>query len=149
MTAIATQDKDLASVMKNDGVAKANTHGSINRIFNRLEDIKKEMGEPSWSVRLIYTDMMSAVMICQKPGESNRTHYHANEDEWWVIMEGELEWDVDGYGTYRAKKDDIVFVPRKVIHNIRVVGDQPSIRLAIGKPDVNHIFVEDHVFAKN
>lgn len=134
-------ETDLARVMKGDGVAKADTHSSINQTLTRLGSVKERMGEASWSARVIYTDSMSAVLIHQNPGEGNRKHYHENDDEWWVVMQGEIEWELEGKGVVRAKKDDIVFVPRGVIHTIRAVGDIPSIRLAIGRPDVPHTYV--------
>ena len=143
---IKKKDDDLQRVMNEDGIKKVQIFDTLNQLRFRLAEIKQEMGEAPWSRRIVYNERMSAVLICQKPGQGNRTHYHEVEDEWWVIMEGELEWDVSAIGgseikTVRAAKDDIVFVPRKLVHTIRVVGDRPSIRLAIGKPDVEHVFV--------
>lgn len=134
-------DADLARVMVEDGVANVDTHGSINIPLSRLEEIKAKQGPPPWSVRVVYSDHMSGVLICQNPGEGNRWHYHENEDECWVVLEGEIQWEIEGVGPVRARKDDIVFVPRRKKHLITCVGSCPSIRFAIGKPDVVHIFV--------
>lgn len=133
-------DGNLASVMIDDGVAKVDTHGSLNNLRLSLADVKGKMGSAPWSVRVVYTDHLSGVLICQNPGEGNRWHYHENEDECWVVFEGEIEWEVEGIGKARARKDDIVFVPRRHRHLITCVGTEPSIRFAIGMPDVKHIF---------
>ena len=39
----------------------------------------------SWAKRIIYNDTFAAHVICQKPGETNRTHFHKDHDEWWVV----------------------------------------------------------------
>ena len=76
------------------------------------------------------------------PGEGNRLHYHPDSDECWVILEGEWEWYIEGIGTQRVEKDDIVVVRKGTKHLIRCVGEKPGIRFAITKPDVDHIYAE-------
>ena len=83
------------------------------------------------------------LIIQQHPGEGNRKHYHPDADENWVIMEGEWEWWIDGLGTQKVKKNDIVVVPKKTWHQITCVGDGPGVRYAVTKPDVKHTYKED------
>ena len=134
-------DADLVSVLQHDGIPKVDTHDSINQTINRLDETKQRMGAPPWSVRVVYNESMSGVLICQNPGEGNRWHYHPDSDEWWVMLEGELQWGIEGVGEVVAKPGDIVFVPRKRKHIMRCVGSGPCIRLSIGVPDVTHIYV--------
>jgi len=72
-------------------------------------------------------------------GNSSRRHYHPDNDEFWVVMGGELRWEIEGQEPICAKTGDIVRVPRKTAHNIVTVGDEPSLRLAIGIPDIPHV----------
>ncbi len=104
-----------------------------------LEAIKAARGEPPWSVRLIETERMWANLHCQAPGQGNREHYHET-DEWWVVLEGELEWSLGGQDYFRARQGDIVFAAKNVSHHIRVVGDKPALRLAVGMPGHSHIY---------
>ena len=80
------------------------------------------------------------MLIKQNPGDGNRLHYHSDTDECWVILEGEWEWYIDGLGKKIVKKNDIVLVQKNVKHQITCVGNQPGIRFAITKPDVDHIY---------
>jgi len=130
-------------VLKNDGVKKVILGKHENLTTTNLSDIKKKMKGSSWAVRVVYNDIFGGVLICQHPGEGNRLHYHADADECWVIMEGEWEWFIDGVGTKKVKKDDIVVVKKGTKHLIKCVGKNPGIRFAITKPDVNHTYAED------
>jgi len=138
-----TADDDLARVMEHDGVNKVDLVKYENLNSIRLEHIKNEMGDPPWAVRIVYNKLFGGVLICQNPGEGNRLHYHPDADECWVIMEGEWEWFIDGVGLKRVQKDDIVLVPKNTQHFIKCIGEQPGIRFAVTKPDVNHIYVEE------
>ena len=101
------------------------------------------MGAPPWSVRVVYNEVISGVLICQNPGEGNRWHYHPDSDEWWVLLEGEMEWDIEGVGKISAGPGDVVFCRRQVRHVMKVIGSKPSVRLSISIPDVPHVFPQD------
>ena len=134
------QDTDLIRVMSDDGVGKVDLKKYENLNTTQLGEIKKEMGDAPWAVRIIYNERFAGVLICQNPGEGNRLHYHPDADECWVIMEGEWEWFIDGMGVRNVHKDDIVLVPKNTKHLIKCIGEKPGIRFAITKPDVDHIY---------
>ena len=134
-------DNDVARVLTKDGVRRVVLKEHENLPTVKLSDLKKEMGNSSWAVRVVYNEVFGGVLICQYPGEGNRLHYHSNADECWVIMEGEWEWFIEGEGIKRVKKNDIVVVRRGLKHLIKCTGTRPGIRLAITKPDVDHTYV--------
>lgn len=57
-------------------------------------------------------------------------------------MGGELTWEIETEEPIHAHSGDVVRVPKHKAHNIRTIGDGPSLRLAIVMPDVPHIDVE-------
>ena len=104
-----------------------------------LEDAKARHGEPPWGERVVSTDQMQGTLICQSPGHVNDRHYH-NQDEWWVIMEGEIHWEIEGFPEpVKAKAGDIVLVPKRHYHHIHVKGDKQAIRLAISVAGEKHL----------
>ena len=133
-------DSDVTNVLKDDGVPTIELKEFENMTVTRSEGIKKRFGAPPRAVRIVYNNRFGGVLICQNPGEGNRLHYHPDAAECWVIMEGEWEWTIDGQGTQKVTKDDIVLVPQEVRHQIRCVGTQPGIRFAVTKPDVDHVY---------
>ena len=134
---------DATDVLKKDGVQELffdkdnNYHTDLKSLIE-----KNKNGDKSWARRVIYNDVFSATLIYQKPGETNRTHYHKKEDEWWVILKGNIKWWIEDIGIINASIGDIVFVPKTKQHKIKTIGKENSIRLAICSPDIPHFYPE-------
>ena len=97
----------------------------------RVEDIKRRRGAAPWVEKVVVNEQMSGTLICQPPGHDTDRHYHL-VDEWWVVLEGEIDWEIEGRAEIvHARAGDIVFAPARHYHHIRPTGDRPSIRLAI------------------
>lgn len=135
------EDNDLMRVMERDGVSKIVLTDFENLASVNISEIKRKMGKPSWAVRVAYNELFGGVLICQNPGEGNRLHYHGDADECWVIMEGTWEWYIEGVGTRKVAKGDIVVVKKGIKHKITCIGTTPGIRFAITKPDVKHTYI--------
>ena len=138
------EDSDVKNVLAKDGVGKVmiGTHENLPTV--NIDDLRSKMGEDSWAVRTVYNERFGGVLICQKPGEGNRLHFHKDADECWVIIDGEWEWYIEGIGTQRVKRNDIVVVKKGVKHQIKCVGTKPGIRFAITMPDVDHNYVKEN-----
>jgi quercetin dioxygenase-like cupin family protein len=52
-------------------------------------------------------------------------HVHDNEDEIFLILEGEMEFETQGETTI-LKQGDMIFLPRRIPHAFRVVGTQKA-----------------------
>ena len=136
------EDDNVLSVLADDGLDKSslvNFSSYENRSSVSLSDLRESLGMGSWAVRVAYNSRFGGVVIQQQTGEGNRKHYHPDSDEKWVILDGEWEWWIDGQGTTRVSKNDIVVVPANTWHHIKCVSG-PGARYAITKPDVNHIY---------
>jgi len=59
------------------------------------------------------------------PGIGIPMHVHDNEDEVFLILEGEMEFETQGETTI-LKPGDMIFLPRRVPHAFRVVGTQKA-----------------------
>ena len=135
-------DRDVKNVLKEDGLpvdSLTEFHGYENTNTINLEDLRTKLGMGSWAVRLAYNKRFGGVLIQQQAGEGNRKHYHPDADENWVILDGIWEWWIDGLGTNKVKKNDIVVVPKKTWHHIKCVKG-PGVRYAITQPDVPHVY---------
>tara|TARA_B100000579_G_scaffold279152_1_gene230973 strand:- start:454 stop:888 length:435 start_codon:yes stop_codon:yes gene_type:complete len=139
-------DNDVVNVLMKDGVENVDWE-SMRKYENissiSLNELRKDFGMGSWAVRIAFNDLFGGVIIQQQPGEGNRKHYHPDADENWVIMEGEWEWWIDGIGTKKVKKNDIVVVPKKTWHQIKCTGKEVGVRYAITKPNVDHTYEDE------
>ena len=136
---------NVPTILSKDGVAQSSYNLSNQMIVNLEDILASNSREESWCHRVINSENNSATLISQMPGEGNRRHYHPDWNEWWFIVEGEWDWEIDGK-TYVVKKNDFVFIPKGVIHKITARGNVQATRLAVSRDDVVHSYPEgDHI----
>jgi mannose-6-phosphate isomerase-like protein (cupin superfamily) len=75
------------------------------------------------------------------PGEGPPLHVHANEDESWFVIEGDLRFKL-GDEISSAPQGSFVFVPRGVPHNFQNIGEQPARILVMFNPSGMEAFFE-------
>jgi CMP-N-acetylneuraminic acid synthetase/quercetin dioxygenase-like cupin family protein len=137
-------EADVPNILVKDGVSVNDLHDA-NHLKVNISDIRSKFGvSNSWSKRVVNTENNSATVIQQMPGEGNRRHFHPDWNEWWYILDGEWEWEVEN-ATHNIKKGDIVFIPKGKVHKITAIGDKPAVRLAVSREDVPHVYPDgDH-----
>jgi quercetin dioxygenase-like cupin family protein len=104
----------------------------------RIAEVVARHGDPPWAERLLSDGRNDAVLICNAPGQQNDAHVHPDFNEWWVVLAGELIWEIGDYPPIRATRGDVIMAPRRQRHAIRTIGTEISLRLGITKPDSNH-----------
>lgn len=134
-----TKEVEVPEILKKDGIVISNFLQENQMITKIKEVIQNNDNKRSWCHRVVNTENNSATIICQMPGEGNRRHHHPDWNEWWYILDGEWEWEIEG-STYKIKKDDIVFIEKNKKHKITAIGTRPAIRLAVSRQDVAHIY---------
>tara|TARA_R110002153_G_scaffold51071_1_gene143717 strand:+ start:7071 stop:8210 length:1140 start_codon:yes stop_codon:yes gene_type:complete len=132
---------DVPDILSKDGVSASSYNLSNQKIVNLKDILKSNSSTESWCHRVVNSENNSATLIAQMPGEGNRRHYHPDWNEWWYIVQGQWDWEIDGE-TFVVKKDDFVFIPKGVPHKITGIGEGQSIRLAISRDDVIHTYPE-------
>lgn len=75
------------------------------------------------------------------PGGGPPPHYHTQEDEWFIPLEGRVEFFLDGVWQ-EVPLQSVVFIPRGVVHTFRNIGDTPSKMLIHTSPAGFDIFFE-------
>src|SRR6266508_381490 len=65
------------------------------QLHARVEEIKRAKGTPPWTEKVVVNDQIVGTLICQPPGHPTDRHYHLS-DEWWVVLEGEIDWEIEG-----------------------------------------------------
>jgi quercetin dioxygenase-like cupin family protein len=67
------------------------------------------------------------------PGTGPPLHTHANEDESWYVIDGQLRFKLDGE-VHHAPAGSFVFVPRNTPHCFQNVADVPARILVLFTP---------------
>ena len=114
-------------------------------IFQDMLAIAAGKGEPPWEQTIMRTETTLITLIAANPGNTNKPHWHDDFDEFWYIVQGELEWrisepDRSGMMVIPASTGHGIMVPRGKRHEIRTIGTGMSLRLAVGSPTSHHIY---------
>lgn len=136
-----TSDANVPNILKGDGVENS-VFDMANKGVVGVGDLIEKYGRTSsWSHTLVDTESNSATLICQLPGEGNRRHFHPDWNEWWYIVEGVWEWEIEGRKK-TIKQGDLVFISKGEKHKITARGDKVAIRIAVSRYDVAHVYDE-------
>lgn len=78
------------------------------------------------------------------PPDTNVGHFHMDYGEFWYIMEGQIDYLIEGVAFFSAHEGDVVYVPEGRYHRATYGGDGMATRLAInGYPNGLHNYPGD------
>ena len=132
-------DSDVLKILKEYGIQNIDFNNENNLIYDIKDIIQEKNCLNNWSKRVINTENNSATLICQMPGEGNRRHFHSNWNEWWYILKGEWEFEIENE-VHTIREGQLILIKKNLKHKITAIGNQPAIRLAVSRSDVDHIY---------
>ena len=73
------------------------------------------------------------------PPDTNRGHFHVDFAEFWLILEGNVDYLIEGQPLFTARQGDVVYVPQGRWHRASSGGTGMATRLAINpRPEGLH-----------
>ena len=102
-----------------------------NLVHTRPADVVAAQGAAPWARELIVDTLNRINLICTAPGDRTVTHAHPDSPQWWVVLQGNLVWEIDGREPVQAVQGDLVFVPAGTMHSIETVGGEDALRYSI------------------
>lgn len=107
----------------------------LNQHRTSLSDLLAAHEETPWSEDVIVNDRNRVRVIYNQPGESLFDLNNPDNDEFWIVLFGQISWRIGDEGVMNARPGDIVFVPAGTKYSIRTTGRDPSVRVSINSPD--------------
>lgn len=101
----------------------------------------RETGDYSTSttvIKAVLDGRNRAGAISSPAGGPSDPHLHADFHEWWIIMKGEVGYEIGEYEQVIGKFGDIVLAPCGYRHDIKPHKGDQCIRLVVGFEDSNH-----------
>jgi mannose-6-phosphate isomerase-like protein (cupin superfamily) len=75
----------------------------------------------------------------QADNPKDKGHFHEVSAEFWFVLEGQIEYKIEGLPTFLANQGDVVYVPKQTWHRAHHGGTGYSTRVAMnGYPDLLH-----------
>jgi mannose-6-phosphate isomerase-like protein (cupin superfamily) len=66
-----------------------------------------------------------------RPPDTDKGHFHLDYAEFWFILEGQIDYLIEGLPFFSAQQGDIVYVPKARYHRASFGGQGMATRLAI------------------
>lgn len=74
-----------------------------------------------------------------RPPDTDLGHFHLDYAEFWIVLEGQIDYLIEGMPFFSAQQGDVVYVPKGRYHRASFGGQGMATRLAInGYPDGLH-----------
>jgi mannose-6-phosphate isomerase-like protein (cupin superfamily) len=100
-------------------------------------------------LHLFVNDADNQAAIIRGPGvaippETNKGHFHIQNEEFWFILEGKIGYQIEGIGLVVAQAGDVVLATPNRWHRASFAPGQVDTRLAFNRsPTMLHNFAED------
>ncbi|MGH9842746.1 MAG: cupin domain-containing protein [Blastocatellia bacterium] len=98
----------------------------------KLADVKaKHSGHANWSEVVVDDDHIHAAYIQSAAGTKVSRRFHPDTREWWVVLDGQIRFEIEGQEPFVATKGSMVQVPMQTIYSLETAGDKPSLRFEV------------------
>jgi mannose-6-phosphate isomerase-like protein (cupin superfamily) len=102
------------------------------KAHTKIADLRaKHQGQPDWRETIVNDDHFRAEYISMAPGSKVAPRFHPDTREWWVVMDGQIRFDIEGQDSLIATKGSMVQVPLQTIYSMEAIGDKPALRFEV------------------
>jgi len=102
----------------------------------------KHKGQKSWRELIVNDKHLKSEYIYASPGFRHPKALHPDTREWWVILEGEVRFDLETVEPFTAKKGAMVQVPMQTFFSYEVVGNGPALIFETNAAGAKTIYAE-------
>lgn len=110
----------------------------------KLTDLKaKYKGKADWREVIVDDDHLKGEYIQMSPGTKVGRRFHPDTREWWIVMDGQVRFDIEGQDSFIATKGSMVQVPMQTIYSMEAVGDKPALRFEVNIARAKTLYPHD------
>jgi mannose-6-phosphate isomerase-like protein (cupin superfamily) len=115
-----------------------------NKPHTKLADLKtKHQGEENWREVVVDDDHLHAEYIQMAPKAKVPKRFHPDTREWWIVMQGQVRYEIEGQVPFVATKGSMVQVPMQTIYSMEAVGDQPALRFEVNIANAKTLYPKE------
>lgn len=112
--------------------------------LTRLADLKtKHAGKANWRQLIVDDEHLRSEYISSAPGTKEPKRLHPDTRAWWVIMDGQIRFEIEGQDQFVASKGSMVQVPMQTVYSMETIGSQPSLRFETQVAGARTLYVND------
>jgi mannose-6-phosphate isomerase-like protein (cupin superfamily) len=99
----------------------------------KLADLKaKHAGKRDWRETIVDDEHLRSEYVQASPGTKIPRRLHPDTRAWWVVMEGQVRFEIEKSEPFTAARGSMVQVPMQTLYSYEVVGDRPALMFETG-----------------
>lgn len=100
----------------------------------------KHKGKADWTETIVKDDYFTAEYISMAPGTKVSARFHPDTRAWWIVMGGQIRFDIEGQDSFVARKGSMVQAPMQTIFSMEATGDEPALRFEVNIADAKTLY---------
>ena len=109
--------------------AKPPAYTAPHRPHVKLAEVRaRHTGQSRWREPVVDDAYLSSAYVQSVPGEKVGPRFHPETRIWWVVLDGELRFTIEGVEPFVARKGSMVQVPLQTLYSIETISARPALR---------------------
>ncbi len=110
----------------------------------RLAEVRaRHQGQADWTQVVVDDPHIHGEWISSAPGSKVSRRFHPDTVAWWIVMDGQIKFDIEGQDPFVATAGTMVQVPMQTIFSLETVGQQPSLRFEANIAHAKTLYPDD------
>lgn len=89
--------------------------------------LEKHAAQTGWRETIVDDDHLRSEYVMVKPGAGVNRALHPDTRAWWIIMDGEVTFDIESVGKVVGHKGSMIQVPMQTFFSYTVTGSKPAL----------------------
>jgi mannose-6-phosphate isomerase-like protein (cupin superfamily) len=110
----------------------------------KIAEVKaSHKGQANWHQTIVDDDHLNGVYVQNAPGMKVGRRFHPDTRCWWVVMDGQIRFEIEGQDPFVATRGSMVQVPMQTIFSFETIGDKPSLRFEVNIAKAKTLYPQD------
>jgi len=115
-----------------------------HRPHTRLADLRaRHQGQAEWHEVLVDDAHLHGAYIQSKPGSRTLRRFHPDTRAWWIVMDGQIRFEIEGQEPFVATRGSMVQAPMQTLYSMQTLGDSPALRFEINIAKAKTLYPAD------
>ena len=107
---------------------KPGVYAAPNKPHTKLADLlAKHKGAADWRETIVSDEHLRSDYVQMKPGAKTPKMLHPDTRAWWVVMDGQVRFEIEDEQPVTAGKGSMMQVPFARYFSLEAIGDKPAL----------------------
>lgn len=114
------------------------------RPWVKLADVKaRHARDANWRELIVDDGRLTGEYVAAAAGTKTDRRFHPDTREWFAVVEGEVNVEIEGQPAMTATRGSLVNIPRQTMYTIETVGEKPSLRFVVNVAKAKTLYPQD------